>query len=308
MAIQNKKQKRFPLHIVVFIAPGAFIYTLFLIYPLLDSMRIGFFENKVDGGGFVGFQNYTKIFTDPELSVRFPAAFFNSIKFFVIALVVQMPIALLLATLLAANTRFSVFYRTVIFVPAVLSLAIVAFIWELILSPIWGVSRDFMGFFGMAAYYKPWLGLEATALPVLALMSVWQFVGIPMMLFFAALLSIPEDLSEAARIDGASSWNIFWDIKFPLLMPIIGIVILLTYIGNMSAFDVIYAVKGSLADPNYATDTLMTLFYRTFFGTGFMQPNPAMGGALAGTTFVILMTGVIAYFFLWQKRVRTYEL
>ena len=308
MADRNRTKKRFPVHIIVFIAPGALVYTLFLIYPLLDSMRIGFYANEVDGGGFVGFKNYAALFTDPELSTRFWAAFYNSFRVFLIALIIQMPIALLLAALLATKTRFATFYRTAIFVPAVLSLAIVAFIWELILSPIWGLTRDFMGLFGLAQYYKPWLGLEDTALPVLALMTVWQFVGIPMMLFFAALLAIPEDLSEAARIDGASSWNIFWDIKFPLLMPIIGIVTLLTYIGNMSAFDVIFAVKGALADPNYATDTLMTFFYRTFFGTGFIQPNPAMGGALAGTTFVILMAGVVIYFYAWQRRVRHYEL
>ncbi len=301
-------KRRFPIHIVVFIAPGAVIYTLFLIYPLLDSLRIGFFGNETDGGGFVGFRNYALLLFDPDWSERFRGAFVNSLIFFFINVFVQTPVALMLAALLANKTRFSTFYRTAIFVPAVLSLVIVAFVWQLILSPVWGVSRDLMGLFGLAQFFQPWLGLQETALTTLALISVWQFLGIPMMLFYAALLSIPEELTEAARIDGASSWNVFWDIKFPLLLPIIGIVTLLTYIGNMSAFDVIFAVKGPLAGPNFSTDTLMTFFYRTFFGTGFQQPNPVMGGAVAGATFIILMAGVAAYFFLWQRRVRSYEL
>ena len=300
-------RRRFPFHVVVFIAPGLLIYTLFMVYPLLDSLRIGFFGNKVDGGNFVGLENYSLLLGDPAWRERFSGAFMNSFKFFLINFLVQNPVALMLAALLAGKTKADGLYRTVIFTPAVLSLVIVAFVWQLLLSPLWGLARDFLGLFGLSHLYQPWLGLPDTALPVLALISAWQFVGIPMMLYYAALISIPDELSEAARIDGASSWQAFWHVKFPLLLPMVGVVALLTYIGNISAFDIIFAIKGPLAGPNYATDTLMTLFYRTFFGFGFQQPDPAMGGAIAGATFIILMVGVVAYFCIWQRRVRNYE-
>ena len=101
------------------------------------------------------------------------------------------------------------------------------------------------------------------------------------MLYFATLISIPNDLFEAAYVDGATDWQIFWRIKLPLLMPMIGIVSLLTYIGNFNAFDVIFALKGADAGPNYASDTMMTFFYRTFFGSGFQKADPHMGAAVA---------------------------
>ena len=159
----------------------------------------------------------------------------------------------------------------------------------------------------MGAYAQPWLGLESTALITLALISAWQYLGIPMMLYFATLISIPNDLFEAAYVDGATDWQIFWRIKLPLLMPMIGIVSLLTYIGNFNAFDVIFALKGADAGPNYASDTMMTFFYRTFFGSGFQKADPHMGAAVAGTMFVILLVGVLFYLFI-RRRIRSYEL
>ena len=100
----------------------------------------------------------------------------------------------------------------------------------------------------------------------LALISVWQFVGIPMMLIYAALLNIPEELVDAARVDGLGQFRIFWHIKLPLVLPTIGLVSILTFVGNFNAFDLIYSVKGALAGPNFASDILGTFFYRTFFG------------------------------------------
>jgi raffinose/stachyose/melibiose transport system permease protein len=115
-------------------------------------------------------------------------------------------------------------------------------------------------------------------------------------------------LIEAAIVDGANPWQIFLRVKLPLVLPVVGIVSLMTYIFNINAFDVVYAVKGPLAGPNFASDTMMTLFYRTFFGYEFQQPNPTMGAAIAGAMFVILLVGVALYFFVWQRRVQTYEM
>jgi raffinose/stachyose/melibiose transport system permease protein len=129
-----------------------------------------------------------------------------------------------------------------------------------------------------------------------------------MILFYTALIGIPEELVEAAHADGANGWQIFWGIKFPLVLPTVGIVAILTFVGNFNAFDLIYTMKGANAGPNYATDIMGTLFYRTFFGQQLQLGNPTMGATVAAMMFLIILTGVLIYLFLWQRRIQTYEL
>jgi raffinose/stachyose/melibiose transport system permease protein len=139
-------------------------------------------------------------------------------------------------------------------------------------------------------------------------MSVWQFIGIPMMLFYAALLAIPVELIEAATIDGASALQVFLRVKLPLILPTVGIVGILTFVGNFNAFDLVYAVKGALAGPNFSTDLLGTLFYRTFFGYQLQLGNTTMGTTVATVMFFIILAGVGLYLFVIQRRIQRYEL
>jgi raffinose/stachyose/melibiose transport system permease protein len=192
--------------------------------------------------------------------------------------------------------------------PTVLSVVIIGFIWQLILNPLWGVAGSILKAVQLGFLFKPWLGLPQTALVTVSLISVWQFVGIPMILFYTALIGIPEELIEAARVDGASAWATFWRIKFPLILPTIGIVGVLTFVGNFNAFDLIYTMKGALAGPNFSTDIMGTFFYRTFFGQQLQLGNPAMGATVAAMMFLIILAGVLIYMFLWQRRVQTVEM
>ena len=142
----------------------------------------------------------------------------------------------------------------------------------------------------------------------LSLISVWQFVGIPMMLYLTSLISIPDELIEAARVDGANGWTTFWRIQLPLILPTIGIVAVLTYTGSLNAFDLIYTLEGPVAAPNYATDVLGTLFYRTFYGNLGVGADPSMGSTIAGMSFLIVLAGVLLYLIGWQRRTTVYEL
>lgn len=307
---QPRRRKPFPFHIVVFLAPATLIYTLFMVYPLADSLRLSLFA-PAEGGGetFAGFDNYVRLLTDDRWSERFWGALKNNFVFFVIHMAVQNPIGLLLAALLSARRlRFRNAYRTLIFTPTMLSVVIIGFAWQLILSPLWGVAEGMMEAVGAGALFRPWLGQESTALVTLALISVWQFVGIPMMLIYAALLNIPDDLIDAATVDGANQYQVFWRIKLPLIWPTIGIVSILTFVGNFNAFDLIYAVKGALAGPNFATDIMGTLFYRTFFGFQLQLGSPTMGATVATLMFLIILSGVMLYFFVIQRRLQRYEL
>ena len=285
--------------ILVFLTPATIIYSVFMVYPLLDSLRRSFFD---DDGNYAGLDNYATLFTNPTFSDRFWDALGHNFQFFAFHMLLQNPIGLLLAVLLTAQSvRGLNIYRTMVFLPTTLSVVIVGFIWRLILSPIWGVTES-------VGIDTPLLGESHTVLPTLSLISVWQWVGIPMIFFYAVLIAIPKDLIEASRVDGAGSWQVFRDITFPLILPMLGIISILTYIGNFNAFDLIYQVKGIVAGPDFASDILGTFFYRTFFGASGTTGSPALGATVASVMFLIILAGVLLYMFGWQRRVTTYEL
>jgi raffinose/stachyose/melibiose transport system permease protein len=295
-------------HIPVFLAPAVLVYTAIMIIPLFGTLNLSLYNEVGDNRVFVGLANFAKLFGDPRWADAFWNALGNNAWFFLIHMLVQNPIGILLAALLSSpRLRMAAFYRTAIFIPTILSFVIVGFVWKLILSPIWGIAPGMLDFVGLKALFAPWLGKEEYALTALALVSVWQFVGIPMMLIYAALLSIPDDVIEAAEMDGVTGSSQFWKIKLPLILPSIGIISILTFVGNFNAFDLIYVAQGALAGPDFGTDILGTFLYRTFFGFQLQLGDPYMGSAIAGAMFGIILLGVCVYLFGIQTRLRRYQ-
>ena len=291
-----------------FIGPALLIYTLFMIYPLISTIVLSAYAgDKAGGTHFVGLGNFAKLLGESVWSKPFWNATRNNLVFFVIHMLVQNPIGIALAGLLSLpGLKMKSLYRTLIFLPTMLSVVIIGFAWNLILSPLWGVAEGALKAVGLGSLFAPWLGLPATALITLALISVWQFVGIPMMLIYAALLNIPEELIDASRVDGLGPLRIFLHIKLPLILPTIGLVSVLTFVGNFNAFDLIYSVKGALAGPNFATDILGTFFYRTFFGNQLQLGDPSMGATVATVMFLMVLAGVSFYLVVLQRRLRRY--
>ena len=300
-------RRPFRWHLAIFLAPAVLVYTAVMIIPLFATLNLALFRVAEGVQHFVGLDNFRTLFGDPRWSASFWNALGNNFWFFLIHMLVQNPIGVLLAALLSSpRLRFAAFYRSAIFVPTILSFVIVGFVWKLILSPIWGIAPGMLDAVGLKALFSPWLGKEETALTTLALVSVWQFVGIPMMLIYAALISIPEEVIEAAEMDGITGWAQFWKIKLPMILPSIGIISVLTFVGNFNAFDLIYVSQGALAGPNYATDILGTFLYRTFFGFQLQLGDPHMGAAIATAMFVIILIGVSIYLFGIQSRLRRF--
>ncbi len=293
----------------LFLGPAVVVYSAISVYPLIATMALSTYSTTATGEHvFVGLANFVTLLTDSVWSAPFWNAAWNNLKFFIVHMLVQNPVGIALAGLLSLPqlTGRSI-YRTLIFLPTMLSVVIVGFAWNLILSPLWGVSEGALKSVGLGSLFAPWLGLPSTALITLALISVWQFVGIPLMLIYAALLNIPDELVDAARVDGLSQFRIFWYIKLPLILPTIGLISVLTFVGNFNAFDLIYSVKGALAGPNFATDILGTLFYRTFFGNQLQVGDPTMGATVATLMFFIILVGVCLYLFVIQKRMMRYS-
>jgi raffinose/stachyose/melibiose transport system permease protein len=280
--------------LLLFTTPALAFFLAFAVFPLIGTIYISFYRESK----FVGLANFKFLFTDETLSSRFLSAFLHNCEFFIIAAAVQLPLALLMAALLTSGRvrRMTGFYRTILFIPSTLSVVIVGFIWRLIISPLWGI----VGY--------PLLGEKATALPTITLMSVWQYLGIPLVFLYSALLSIPSNIIEAARVDGASDFRIFFRIKMPLIAPQIGIITILTFIWTFNGFDIIFALNGGMPGPDFSTDVLGTLFYRTFFGWGADQGDQNLGAATATVIFLIILLGTAGYFATIQRRLKVSQL
>lgn len=285
-------------NLLLFVLPALAVYLVFAVLPLATSIVMSFFQTSGAAGDvFVGFANYERLFTHPTISARFWNALINNMQYFAIHLIVEVPMGLLLAALLTSGKlrRSEGIYRTLLFIPATLSVVIVGFVWRLIINPLWGL----VGF--------PLLGTESTALTTISLMSVWQYFGIPMVFLYSALLAVPNELVEAANIDGAGAWTTFWKIKFPLIAPQFGLIAILTYIWTFNGFDLVFALNGSAPGPNYSTDILGTYFYRTFFGSSGQLADLDLGAAVATVIFTTVLVVTAIYFWLIQRRLKSYS-
>jgi len=285
----------------LYILPAFIVYFIFMAFPLFGSIWASLFNND---GIFVGFENFIRLFTDNSpndsinLTKRYWGAFFNTCYFFMIHMLVQNVLGIIFATILTnPKMRGRKFYQTIIFIPTTFAVMATGHLWRLLLNPNW--TRGLFGLLSNLSwgealfgfFTQPWLGMEGkVALTFVSLVSCWQWVGIPTMMFVATLRNINEDLYEAANIEGASSWQIFWRIKVPLVKPVIGLVSILTFVNNFNAFDVVYAMTNQNGAPAYSTDLLGTLFYR--IGIYGQHPlglkDPAMGATIASITFVLL--------------------
>ncbi len=140
-----QEKKPMPWHIVFFLGPALLIYLTFSVYPLLDTLILSLYDEQQGQSTFVGLQNFITLISDDTWSSAFWNALGNNFKFFIIHMLVQNPIGLLLAVLLSSpKLRFSGSYRTFIFMPTMLSVVIIGFVWQLLLSPIWGISENFL--------------------------------------------------------------------------------------------------------------------------------------------------------------------
>jgi raffinose/stachyose/melibiose transport system permease protein len=289
---------------IPWLVPALLFYVLFMAWPLLDSLRLSLYTGSAGlGRTFVGLENFKKLFTVEQYAERYRGAFGHTVIFFIIHMVVQNCLGIFFAVLLANKTmKGSQFYHTVIFMPTTLAILITGYLWKLLLNPVW--SGPFLHSLGLDFLVRPWLGDRNTALLCVSLVSCWQWMGIPTMMFVAALRGISEDYMEAAAIEGASPSQVFWQIKLPLLKPVAGMIAILTFVNNFNAFDVVFSMTNVNGAPNYATDLMGTLFYR--IGIAGQHPvgipDPGLGAAIATITFFVLCLGVIPTLRLTQGR------
>lgn len=286
--------------IAVFLLPAFLLYTIFMIWPLFQSLIFSTFEFKgLSRGGFVGLDNFWALFTRFPLNEQLPRAFLHNVYFFIGTMAIQNTLGLLFAVLLHQSRSWKRFFQTVYTTPFLISPLVVGYLWSLMLNPLFGPVNQILKAIGLDFLARPWLGDPATALPAVILVNAWMWVGFPMLLFSAGLANIGEDIREAATIDGANAWQVFRHIEFPLLTPVIGIVTVLTFIGNFNAFGIVWALGGVSGEPAGATDVLGLVFYRTAFRGG--VDAFGLASALAVLMFIFIF-GISILAMNWFRR------
>ena len=288
---------------VWYVLPALVVYSVFMAYPMLDSIRLSLYTGTTGAREYAGAANYVRLFTDPVVSTRFWGAFKNTWVFFAYHMLLQNVLGMLFAVILTNRTmRGRGLYQTIIFIPTTIAVMVSGYLFSLLLNPLFaGPSLKQMG---LGFLVHPWLGDPKTALNVVSLVSVWQWVGIPTMMFVAGLQGVSEDILEAADIEGCNGWQTFWHIKLPLIMPVVGMIAILTFVSNFNAFDIVYAMTGPNGPPNYATDLIGSLFYR--FGVAGEHPigipEPGVGAAISTSVFAMLLVGVVPTLLLTQGK------
>jgi raffinose/stachyose/melibiose transport system permease protein len=272
------------LEIALFAGPALIVFVGFVILPVVLAAVYSFFNWNGLGPleRFIGFENYARALTDP----LFLKSIGNNFTIVGLSLLIQGPLAIIVALLLNRRMRGRTIIRAAIFVPYVLAEVIAGLSWKLLLSPRGGVNA-FLESIGLGDLAQPWLAQPDTALWVMFGILTWKYLGFAILLMLAGLQGVPEELSEAAAIDGASWWKIQWHITIPLLGPTIRIWAFLSIIGSIQLFDMVWVTtKGG---PVGATSTMAT--YMIQYGQG----NPGYGSAVAVILFLISLVIAVLY-------------
>lgn len=251
-------------YIAVFVLPALLIFLGFTIAPLITSGVYSLFE--YDGIGkmsFIGIQNYIEALT---ADAYFLGAVKNSWILAAASVFIQLPLALLLALVLAKGVKGEVFFRTIYFVPVVISSMVIGQLWMKIFHSEYGLLNIFLSLFTNEKVEFSWLTNPSTAFLCAVVPSVWQYIGYHMLIFYAGIKSISQDYYEAAKIDGANNIQAAFKITIPLLAPVLKTCMIFALTGSLKAFDLIYVMTGG--GPNHVSEVPATLMYTNLFRKG----------------------------------------
>lgn len=278
-AFTNYKNKKAILG-VCFMLPALILIFIFLILPAILA-AIYSFQNynmlKPNSKVFVGINNYKLILKDKS----FYKALTNTIYFALIVVPIQSAIALLLAVLVNKKIKTSNFTRIAVFSPVITSIVVVSILWTILYNMDSGLINGILQIFGIPK--QPFLLSEHQAMNSIIVMSIWQAAGYQMMIFLAGLQDIPEDLYEAASIDGANTWQKFRNVTLPCLRNVTNFVILITTIQAFKLFAQPYVMTAG--GPNESTKTLVL----SIFEQGFQYRNVGYSSAIAMIFFLIIL-------------------
>ena len=273
--------------IFLFLLPAIILFLLFVVYPIFQSVYYSFFNWKGFGPAvdFVGLENFTNIMKDKVFMI----ALRNGFLIIVLSLAVQLPLSLLLAVLVGRDLPGRVIFRTIFFLPYVLSEVIAALMWLFILNPDpeRGFINAVIAFFGGET--QAWLGDTSLVMPAIFAALTWKYFGYHMLLFMTGLQNIPSEIEEAGRVDGANAIQNFFYITLPLLTSTIRTSVYISVLGSIQQFILVWIMtKGG---PVNASETMATYMYRF----GFVRFQLGYGSAVAIYMFLICLIFSLIY-------------
>ncbi|WP_138466197.1 carbohydrate ABC transporter permease [Poseidonocella sp. HB161398] len=272
---------------LVFVLPGLLIYAAFVFVPILSAVGLSFTSwNGVSRPEWVGLGNYAELFGD--------ARFFTSLKnnamlmafYCLIPLIVGMALAAMVSSI---RSREQLAIRTLLFMPYIMPSAVIGIVWQWLYNPAFGPINQGLKAIGLGALALPWLGDFTWALPAVGMVAVWYYFGFCMVIFLTGMQRIDPSIFEAARVDGAKPGYVFRRITFPLLLPEIRIVLLLTIIASIKSFDLIFTMtRGGPANA-----TLVPNIYMYQLGFQLSRYGYAAAVAIIGALLIFAVNYVI---------------
>lgn len=275
------------LEIAFFVTPALSLMALFIVWPVVSAVRMSFFRWKGFGplDDFVGWDNYVSVLTDEV----FIDAVGHNFTIVVLSILVQLPLGLAIALLLNRRIRARGLLRTIVFVPYVVAEVIAGVVWFQLLQPGFGVVDGLVKSIGLTPPEQGFLGTPSLTLITVFVVLTWKYLGIAVLLFLAGLQSVPDELYEAAQIDGATWWQVQRRVAIPLLGPTIRTWAFLSMIGSLQLFDIVWVLTGG--GPANATTTMAT--YLINQGTG--RGNYGIAGAASVVLFVVAFVMAALY-------------
>ncbi len=272
--------------IVSFLAVPIALYTIFVLLPYCSAMVFAFtrWSGLSANIRFNGVNNFIKLYQDEK--------FWNALSHNGIALVILPPvilgIALFFGFLFTQGIKWGRFFRIAYFFPQVMSVVVVAVLWDFIYHPTIGLLNALLSGLGITQLASfPWLGSPQTVFGAVLAVVIWQSVGFYMVLFIAGMQGIPADYFEAAKIDGANSWVMFWNVTVPLLWDTIRTAIIFVAIGAMDLYAIVTVMTNGTGGPSRAADVVPTYLYSTAFSDGQFGYATAMGLVLLVLVLVL---------------------
>ena len=254
--------RRSKASVLVFLIPPLALYFAAVLFPILQSLVLSFFEwDGITDMQFVGWDNYLHMFAHDDIFWR---AFLNALGYLAICLVLQLGGGLLVASLFAALRHGRGVASTLYLLPAVISTVAIAFLFQRIYSmdPV-GLLNRALETIGLGGASRPWLSDVQTVLAAVSAPEGWRFTGLYVLIIYAALIAVPPELEEAARIDGANAWRIFTHIRFPYIRPVWTTTVIMATTYALRGFDIPYLLTNG--GPGQASELLTTYMYKTAF-------------------------------------------
>ncbi|WP_025156281.1 carbohydrate ABC transporter permease [Leifsonia aquatica] len=254
---KRKPKRRIRSHYPTwFFIPALALYAIFFAIPTIASFYFSLTRWSLFDAQFIGFANYVQFFQDPQLYT----SFIHTLIYGVLTSGAKVVIGFALALLLTGPVVGRGYLRAVVFFPVLLSTIGVGILWKSLLDPFHGMVNAVLGFFGLPE--PGWFTDPNLALYTIAGVDIWKGVGIATLIFMAGFVAIPSEYYEAARMDGASSWRILRDITMPLSRGATATVIILSLIGGLRSFDIIWATTGG--GPGFTSDVLASVIYKQY--------------------------------------------